>query len=251
MSYGFYVYGIFTLPVDRDLEIQGLDKKKVEFANFDNFVVLYSEAQKKRYLASRKNLLGHEKVLEEAMSAGYCNLLPLQFGLVVPQIEKVYEQLIVPYREELTGILGRLAGNREVGIKIIWDSKAEIQKILAEDLELKALRDSFLGQNLNIEQTIQIGVAIEKRLEKRKENIIQVFKQGLNDLAVEVVENDPQTQEMIYNAAYLIPWDAESQFSQKVEELDRQFEGSLRIRYNSFTAPFNFARLETKANIAA
>ena len=251
MSHGFYVYGILPLPANRDLVIEGLDKKHVKLEIVDDFALLYSEAVKKRYLASRKNLLGHERVLEEAMVAGYSNLLPLQFGMVVPKIETVCEQLIDPYREELTAILDKLAGKREVGIKIIWDSKAEIQAILAEDSELKAMRDSLMGQNLSIEQTIQIGVAIEQRIESRKKQIIQVFQQDLNDLAVEVVENDPQTKEMIYNAAYLITWDGESEFSEKVEELDRQFEGRLRIRYNSFTAPFNFARLQTKANIAA
>lgn len=251
MSHGFYVYGILSLPVERDLDIEGLDKKTVKLEIIDDFALLYSEAIKKRYLASRKNLLGHERVLEEAMATGYPNLLPLQFGMVVPEIKIVCEQLIEPYREELKSILERLNGKREVGIKIIWDSKAEIQTILAQDSELKAFRDSLLGQNLSMEQTIQIGAAIEQRLETRQEKIIQVFQKQLNNLALEVVENEPQTKEMIYNAAYLIAWDEESEFSAQVERLDRQFEGRLRIRYNSFTAPFNFARLESKTNLAA
>ncbi len=49
---------------------------------------------------------------------------------------------------------------------------------------------------------------------------------------------------MIYNSAYLIAWDRESEFGDRVESLDRQFEGRLRIRYNNFTAPYNFAQLE-------
>jgi hypothetical protein len=65
----------------------------------------------------------------------------------------------------------------------------------------------------------------------------------LNPLAVEILENDVLTDTMIYNTAYLIDWDSESQFSEQVEALDRQFENRLRIRYNNFTAPFNFAQL--------
>lgn len=74
-------------------------------------------------------------------------------------------------------------------------------------------------------------------------DIIHLFQSTLNSLAIEVVENPPQLDTMIYNAAYLIPWEAEPQFGQLVEKLDRQFEQRLRIRYNNFTAPFNFARL--------
>jgi Gas vesicle synthesis protein GvpL/GvpF len=62
-------------------------------------------------------------------------------------------------------------------------------------------------------------------------------------LAIERIENDLLTDSMIYNAAYLIPWDAEPRFSEQVEALDQQFENRLRIRYNNFTAPFNFAQL--------
>ena len=51
------------------------------------------------------------------------------------------------------------------------------------------------------------------------------------------------TDAMIYNAAYLIPWNGEADFSQAIEKLDHEFEGRLRIRYNNFTAPYNFAQL--------
>nr|WP_083580144.1 GvpL/GvpF family gas vesicle protein [Planktothrix tepida] len=49
--------------------------------------------------------------------------------------------------------------------------------------------------------------------------------------------------DMIYNTAYLIPWDQESEFSQKVEAIDQQFGDRLRIRYNNLTAPYTFAQL--------
>jgi hypothetical protein len=62
-------------------------------------------------------------------------------------------------------------------------------------------------------------------------------------LAEEFVENDPMTEEMIYNAAYLIPWDSESNFSEKVEAIDQKLGDRLRIRYNNFTAPYTFAQL--------
>jgi len=50
---------------------------------------------------------------------------------------------------------------------------------------------------------------------------------------------------MIYNSAYLIDWDREAEFSQRVESLDHQFENRLRLLYNNFTAPYNFAYLPT------
>lgn len=94
-----------------------------------------------------------------------------------------------------------------------------------------------------MDQIVKIGQAIEAEMVGRKQDIIQAFQETLNPLAIEQIENDLLTDSMIYNAAYLIPWEAEPEFSEQVEALDLRFEERLRIRYNNFTAPFNFAQL--------
>ncbi|ACC80760.1 GvpL/GvpF family gas vesicle protein [Nostoc punctiforme] len=239
----FYIYGILTLPAPQNLNLEGLDRQPVQIKILDDFAVIYSEAQQERYLASRRNLLSHEKVLEEIMQAGDRYLLPVQFGLLVSSWETVSQQLIRPHQEELTQLLAKLSGCREVSVKVFWDTEAEIQGLLAEHPNLKTERDKLVGQPLSMERVIQIGQVIEQGMSDRKQGIIDVFKGTLNSIAIEVVENTPQVDTMIYNSAYLIPWEAESQFSEHVESLDRQFENRLRIRYNNFTAPYNFARL--------
>jgi hypothetical protein len=87
---------------------------------------------------------------------------------------------------------------------------------------------------------------IESGLKFRKQEVIGAFQTGLNPLAEEVIESDPMTEEMIYNAAYLIPWDREPEFSDAVEAIDKTFCDRLRIRYNNFTAPYTFAQLESE-----
>ncbi|MEH1967680.1 GvpL/GvpF family gas vesicle protein [Nostoc sp.] len=239
----FYIYGILTLPAPQNLNLEGLDRQPVQIKILDDFAVIYSEAQQERYLASRRNLLSHEKVLEEIMQGGDRYLLPVQFGLLVSSWETVSQQLIRPHQEELTQLLAKLSGCREVSVKVFWDTEAEIQGLLAEHPNLKTERDKLVGQPLSMERVIQIGQVIEQGMSDRKQGIIDVFKSTLNSIAIEVVENTPQVDTMIYNSAYLIPWETESQFSEHVEALDRQFENRLRIRYNNFTAPYNFARL--------
>ena len=83
-------------------------------------------------------------------------------------------------------------------------------------------------------------------MNSRKQDIIQMFQTNLNQMSIDVVENDLQTEKMIYNAAYLIPWESEPEFGKKVEAIDSKFEGRFTVRYNSFTAPFNFARIKQK-----
>jgi hypothetical protein len=244
MGYGLYLYGIFPPPGPTGLDLQGLDKQPIHTHTVDNFVFLYSEAQQERYLASRRNLLGHEQVLEQAMEHGYRTLLPLQFGLIINDWETVRTQLLLPRGETLNALFDKLEGKREVGVKVFWDQTTELETLMQENEALRAERDRLEGTSLSMDQVVKIGQAIERAMADRKEGIIELFQQTLNPLASEVVENDLLTSDMIYNAAYLIPWDDEPQFGEQVEALDQQFDSRLKIRYNSFTAPFNFARIE-------
>jgi len=246
MKSSFYVYGILLPPGPQNLSLEGLDGEDVNIKIVDGFAVLYSIAKQESYLASRRNLITHEKVLEFFMEAGYRNVLPMQFGLVVSDWEKFSQKLTNPFGTAMKEIFAKLENNREVGVKVYWEADTEIQKLFAENQELKTQRDSLVGQNLSMDQVVQIGQAIEQEMNRRKQGIIQIFQTTLNQMAIEVVENDLQTEKMIYNAAYLIPWDKEPEFGEKVEAIDGQFEGKFTIRYNSFTAPFNFAQIEQK-----
>lgn len=242
-SNGLYLYGILPKPLPDNLQLTGLDKQPIKTQEINGFTFLYSEALQKQYLASRRNLLSHEKVLEEAMQEGYQTLLPLRFGLVVKDWQEIYKQLIEPSQKQLQELFEKLAGQREVSVKILWDTKAEVQMMMDSNPDLKQQRDSMEGKNLSMEEVIQIGQLIERNLMERKEAVIQVFREQLQPFAKDMVENEPMMEEMIYNAAFLIPWDVEPAFSARVESIDKQFGDRLRIRYNNFTAPYTFAQL--------
>ena len=246
MTDGFYLYGIFPAPGPVGLALQGLDQQPVNVHQIDRFVFLYSSAQQERYLASRKNLMGHARVLEEAMNAGYRNHLPLPLNrLIFQSWEEVETQIITPYREALEELFQALEGKREVGLKVYWDEATELERVLEHNEPLRRQRDRLEGRQLSMDEVIRIGQAIETALTHHQDQIIQACRDSLNPLGLEVVENDTQTESMIYNAAYLIEWDREPEFSEAIEALDRHFEHRLRLRYNNFTAPYNFAHLPT------
>lgn len=243
MADRYYLYGIFPAPGPIELPLDGLDEQAVQAQQLGDFTFLYSLACQKRYLSSRKNLLGHEKVLEAAMEQGHRTLLPLQFGLIVDSWEQVQNDLVAPHAEDLAQLFQRLDGCREVSIKVQWEPSTELEMMMAEDATLRAQRDQLEGTQLGMEQVIFIGQQIEAAMEARQQGIVEQFRQALTPLAKDALENAPQTDVMIYNAAYLIPWESETEFSQAVNAIDATFGDRLRIRYNNFTAPYNFAQL--------
>ena len=131
-------------------------------------------------------------------------------------------------------------GRREVSVKVLWEATTELEMLMQENADLRAQRDQLEGRQLSMDEVIRIGQIIEAALEERKQGVVQQFRDALQPLADDIIENDPMTDAMIFNAAYLIPWNGEADFSQAIETLDHDFEGRLRIRYNNFTAPYNF-----------
>ncbi|MFM6755193.1 MAG: GvpL/GvpF family gas vesicle protein [Dolichospermum sp.] len=244
-NFRLYLYGIFPEIIPDTFDIKGLDGKPVHSQSVDGFTFLYSQACQEKYLASRRNLLTHERVLEQTMHEGFHVLLPLRFGLVVKDWETIISQLINPHKEQLHKLFEKLAGRREVSIKILWDAKAELQAMMESNRELKQQRDNMEGKKLSMEEVIQIGQLIESNLQARKQAVIEVFTEQLNPLAEEIVVSEPMTEEMIYNAAFLIPWNSEPLFSERLESIDKKFGTRLRIRYNNFTAPYTFALLDS------
>ncbi|MFO0174557.1 MAG: GvpL/GvpF family gas vesicle protein, partial [Aphanizomenon sp.] len=71
MSTGLYLYGIFPDESTETLVLEGLDEQPVHSQVVDGFCFLYSEALREKYLASRRNLLAHERVLEQTMHEGF------------------------------------------------------------------------------------------------------------------------------------------------------------------------------------
>ncbi|MFP4253708.1 MAG: GvpL/GvpF family gas vesicle protein [Halothece sp.] len=243
MAEGLYLYGIFPPPGPKSIQAQGLDKQPIYSHTVEGFTFLYSEAQQSRYLASRRNLITHTKVLEEAMEKGQRTLLPLQFGLIVPDWETVVQDLLSHQGETLQNLFKKLEGKREVSLKIYWETEVELNSLLDENPSLKARRDNLEGKNLSMDEVIGIGQALEQAMEARKQEVIAHFEEALFPFAFEVRHNDVLTETMIYNTAFLISWESEPEFGKKVEAVDAQFAPRLKIRYNNFTPPYNFVEL--------
>lgn len=245
-----YLYAIFqaeNLELIKNVELTGMNAQPVLFHALPPFAIAYSESQQDRYLASRSNLLTHETVLESLMKAidPYLAVpLPLQFGLVADAWEEVQTDLLIPYEDQLKQLIQNLIGKREVSVKLFWNQTEELNLAVAENQGLSQRREALVGKVLSMDETIAIGQELEAAIEERQQTIIDAFVNTLQPLSYEYVEGELLTESMIYNGSFLIDWQKEPEFAAAVENLDRQFENRLRIRYNDFTAPYNFVNVD-------
>lgn len=245
-----YLYAILqaeNLDLIKNLDLKGMNAQPVQFHSLPPFAIAYSESQQDRYLASRSNLLTHETVLESLMKAidPYLAVpLPLQFGLVADAWEEVQTDLLIPYEDQLKQLIQNLIGKREVSVKLFWNQTEELNLAVAENQGLSQRREALVGKVLSMDEAIAIGQELEAAIEERQQTIIDAFVNTLQPLSYEYVEGELLTESMIYNGSFLIDWQKEPEFAAAVENLDRQFENRLRIRYNDFTAPYNFVNVD-------
>jgi Gas vesicle synthesis protein GvpL/GvpF len=245
-----YLYAILQadrIELVKNLDLKGMNAQPVKFHPLPPFAIAYSESQQDRYLASRANLITHETVLESLMKAidpHQAVPLPLQFGLVVEEWEDVEKDLLIPYESQLTELINNLIGKREVSVKLFWNQNEELNLAVAENQGLKQRREALVGKVLSMDEAIAIGQELESAIEERQQIIINAFVDTLKPLSHEYVEGELLTESMIYNGSFLIDWDKEPKFAAAVEALDLQFENRLRIRYNDFTAPYNFVNVD-------
>jgi hypothetical protein len=245
-----YLYAIIK-EQDRsfldNLGLEGMNGQAVHCHSLSPYAIIYSETAEDRYLASRANLLTHERVIEQVMHrlpVRQAVPLPLQFGLVVEDWDKVHNELITPYGDSLLKLLEELIGKREVGVKIFWQAVDELNWLVQHDEYLKAQRSSLSGKILSMDEAIAIGQALESALEERQKLIVHTFLGELMPLCHRYVEGELLTENMVYNGAFLIDDDREPEFAETVEKLDQHFQKRYRIRYNNFTAPYNFVSLD-------
>jgi hypothetical protein len=138
-------------------------------------------------------------------------LLPAAFGLVLRGHEEV-EELLRSAHDTFSGVLARLEGHLELGLKVFWD-----QDLLAREA---AEHDS------------------------------REFVELLRPFATAIRVASPIGERMILNASFLVARDRQAAFDAKLLSLAARFE-LLTFQYTGPWAPYHFAdirlRLEPEA----
>jgi hypothetical protein len=162
---------------------------------------------------TRDNVLAHHRVQEEVMREH--TLLPTAFGLTFRGREEV-EALLRSAEDAFTGVLEKLEGHVELGLKVLWDRDLMAPEMAANDAR------SIL--------------------------------EALSDAATAVRVVSPVGERMILNAAFLVARPQESAFDAKVRALAARFE-LLTFQFTGPWAPYHFTdirlRLEHEAPASA
>jgi len=241
-----YVYGVVRADVSWP-KLKGIDGKPVSGVSAEGLAALASDVPEGFLEAGRDELLTHSRVLEQALEKG--TVLPMRFGVVLPDEQAVRDELLVPHSEELEAQLREMDGKVEINLKVLHDEETILREALAEIPEAAALRQSIQGkpEDATYPERIRLGELIAQALENKGEQTGPAIVDRLSSHAVAVQVGDPVHERMALNASFLVEREALEGFDKAVDELGEEQGGRIRLRYTGPLPPHSFVELEMAA----
>jgi gas vesicle protein GvpL/GvpF len=198
----------------------------------------------------RSALLAHSDVLQAAMEHG--PVLPLRFGIVLPDEQAVCEELLAPNSATYLARLEALSGCAEFQLKATFDSERVLASILTADRQLSdaaALVRALPGEAGHFDR-IRLGELISERVEGRAETVAMEIITTLEPLAVALSRGPRQHEWMALNAAFLVDMKQRDAFDEAIDRLNEEHHGELQFRLVGPLPPHTFAEHAWEAGAA-
>jgi len=236
---GKYLYCIIKEAQLKKFEIKGIEGREVYTIPEGNLSAVVSDSEIKEYLATRENMIAHQKVLEEILKK--YDLLPVSFGTVATSSEEVKQKILKPKAKEFQDLLKKIEGKIELGLKALWlDMNSVFQEIAESSQIIGRLKKS---KNLGYQNRISAGELVGKLLEEKRELEKEEILKPLEKIADDLKENKLLGENMILNTAFLVGRSREKDFDKKVNELGEKLGKRIKFMYVGPLPPFNFIKL--------
>lgn len=237
-----YVYGVVHgggKPPAGD----GIAGAPLEVIAAGEVAALTSVAPGEHLEAGREELLTHSRVLEAALEHG--TVLPMRFGVVVPDDETLRERLLDGHREDLAAQLAAMDGKVEIALKGVYDEEAILRELIASDREIARLRDAIAGkpEAATYYDRIRLGELVAAAFAARQQADSAAIVEELRPHAVDVRVGAPVHERMALNASFLVEREGLPAFDRAVDAVGEREAGRMRLRYTGPLPPHSFVEL--------
>lgn len=218
-------------------------ENQIRVVRHGDLAAIVSNSPVMRYTLRREYLAPHEAVVAEAMRHG--DVLPVAFGSIARSDEQVRERLLKAMSDELHEYLQYVHERVELDLKVHWDRETLFAEILEDNPEIRGLRDLVSAEDPDAAyyERIQLGELTQAAIAAKSEGEAQVIMEQLSPMAADTRVNDPLTDMMILNAAFLVEKAREPEFDERVQELAATQAGRFVIQYVGPLPPYNFVTI--------
>ncbi|MEA2448669.1 MAG: hypothetical protein QOG63_601 [Thermoleophilaceae bacterium] len=248
---GLCVYGIARAGAKLSPPPAGIEGRPVSTLAAGPVAALVSDAPEGPVKASRRNLMAHAGVLQHAVAEA-C-VLPMRFGMVMPDAAAVESELLGEHEERLVAQLDAFEQLVEVDLKLVSPEDEELRAILAERPDIAELRERLKGQapDATYYERIQLGQMVAEAAEARRAAALTQVVGALEPLTVETEVSDPAHEHMLVNVAFLAERARLAELDVVVRELSTEMGESIRFKYVGPLPPYHFVETAPAAGSAS
>lgn len=222
---GIYIYCIIFTPKSFSLQMEGISGEAIYLIKTDKVSAVVTNSPVKEYEISRKNLVHHQQVVEKVRKK-YDAVLPVSFATVVEDARIVKTKLLFEQEEELLNQLDKVSGKVEFEVKAFWkDMPSVFSEISRTDEQLLEFNRQVYPQRvLTLNQTIEVGQRVERKLKEQREAITRDILKSLEDKLLNYKERPIYTEEIICNLRLLIAKEQENKVIKDLTKLKKYLE---------------------------
>ncbi len=242
---GKYLYGVIRCADARAIPARGIHERgaRVYTLPYRDLAVVVSDSPCEEYDSTRRNMMAHTRVLEAVMQQH--TVLPICFGIVAPDAETVYDQLLIQRYDDLVAKLDQLRGLIELGLRAFWVDERIFHEIADQQPTIRALRDSIASRppESTYYDRINLGELVEAAVIQRRESDSEQILASLSPLARATITHPVLTDRMVMNAAFLLDRVEEARFDTAVRNLDNSMGPQIIFKTVGPVPPYNFVTL--------
>ncbi len=251
MTKGIYIYGIVP-NFYGTAQFQSLEKLGVYTISFDNISAIVSDNDSIELDYSDRESLGyllveHQKTIESLMSEGFNLLIPMQLGTIVSSKNKVIK-ILSNGHDLIIDTFKKIEHLIEIDLVISWDDFPSVIGEVSAHPDIRALREEILRKAEPVSQLdqVKVGMLIQGILEQKNKSIELQVLDDLSSIGRDIRIHEVMDNEMISNAAFLIPATKVEKFEQAVVRLDEKYHGSLKFKIVGPLPVYSFYTLEAR-----
>jgi hypothetical protein len=242
---GKYVYCVVGSAQERSFGPIGVGSggDEVLMIGYDDLSMVVSNHPMAGCTASRKNLIAHQRVIEQMMQE-YHSVLPVKFGTIAASADEV-RSLLSRRRREFQDRLRQMDHKVELGVKGVWrDMSAVYAELLHKNPALKRRKEALKKNgSRNRQEKVKLGCLVKEALEARKQRQTEEIIDRLRPSSYEHRLNETLSDEMFLNAAFLVGQGREMEFDNVMDDLSEEYKETIRFLYAGPLPVFNFVNL--------
>jgi hypothetical protein len=244
---GKYIYCIIASDHDSNFGPIGIGDRGdlVTTIGFDGLCMVVSDHSINDIEVNPKNILSHQKVIEEVMKE-FNSILPLRFGNIAATPDEIRNLLSGRYREFME-LLRTYENMVEINVKCNWKNIDTIFKeIEQENAAFKKIKQDIKKEhdlNKKDKKRVEAGKMVQKELNKKNKNeaesMMSVFKRATFDYR----KNRTTSDAMFFNTAFLMNSGREKEIDNIISDIGEEYKERIDFSYTGPMPIFNFIDL--------